>query len=93
MDGLIRDRPGFEVDLCSRGSFPETAMASPVYEVLIVHRGHWRLSYESGEEILAPGDTCAVAPGLAYTLAPSMSGEASVFRVRPTPDKPGSTAM
>lgn len=88
---MLRDRPGFEVELLSRGSIPETPYATDQHEVLMVMRGHWRLSWQGGEAVLAPGDTCAVPPGLARSLAPSMTGEASLFRVRNTGDAAGAT--
>jgi len=90
-DGVIRDRPGFEVALLTRGSVPESPYATDRHEVLMVMRGHWRLAWDGGETVLAPGDTCAVPPGLARSLAPSMSGEASLYRVRDTDDPPGPT--
>ena len=88
---MLRDRPGFEVELLSRGSIAETPYATDQHEVLMVMRGHWRLSWQGGEAVLAPGDTCAVPPGLARSLAPSMTGEASLFRVRNTEDAAGAT--
>jgi quercetin dioxygenase-like cupin family protein len=88
---LLRDKPGFEVELLTRGSIPETTYATPRHEVLMAMRGHWRLSWEGGETSLAPGDTCAVPPGLAHALAPSMTGEASLFRIRNTDDPAGPT--
>ena len=89
--GLIEDRPGFEVELLTRGSIGEDARAGPRLEVLIVMRGHWRLGWDGGEAILAPGDTCALGPGLAHALAPAMTGEASLFRIRGTDDPAGPT--
>ena len=57
----------------------------------MVMRGHWRLAWDGGETVLAPGDTCAVPPGLTHSLAPSMTGEASLYRVRNTDDPAGPT--
>ena len=91
-DAVLKDRPGFEVELLTRGSIPETPYATDRHEVLMVMRGHWRLAWDGGEAILAPGDTCAVPPGLSRTLTPSMTGEASLYRVRNTDDKAGPTA-
>lgn len=96
-DALIRDRPGFEVDFLGAGSLPPGARyATERHEVLMVHRGHWRFSWEQadGSEAavtLAPGDTCAVPPGLARGLAPTMSGECALFRARNTDDPAGPT--
>ncbi len=88
-DGLISDRPGFEIDLCgASGAEPAT---NDDWEVLMIHRGHWRLTQGQDEAILAPGDTCAIAPGTTRSLTPSMSGEATLFRIRPTTDPAGPT--
>ena len=43
------------------------------------------------EATLAPGDTCAVQPGLKHAIAPAMTGEASLFRIRNTDDPAGPT--
>jgi len=90
-DAILKDRPGFEVELLTRGSIPEDAYTTDRHEVLLVMRGHWRLGWGGGEAILAPGDTCAVPPNLTHSLAPSMTGEASLYRVRNTDDKAGPT--
>jgi mannose-6-phosphate isomerase-like protein (cupin superfamily) len=90
-DAMLRDRPGFEVEFLTRGSIPDTAYATPKHEVLMVMRGHWKLHWDIHEKVLAPGDTCAVPPGLSHSLVPSMTGEASLFRVRNTDDRAGPT--
>ena len=89
---LIHDRPGFEVDLLARSSLAPEARPGTRHEVLMVHRGHWRIGWEGGETVLAPGDTCCVPPGLAHRLEPTMSGEAALYRVRATGDPAGPTA-
>ena len=92
---LIRNRPGFEVDFLARDSLPPARSCStPRHEVLMVHRGHWRLTWSrdgggGGKTVLGPGDTCAVPPELAHGLQPAMSGEAALFRIRNTDDPPG----
>ena len=44
---LIRNQPGFEVDFLTRNSLPPGRLgATPRHEVLMVHRGHWRLTWE-----------------------------------------------
>jgi mannose-6-phosphate isomerase-like protein (cupin superfamily) len=88
---IIRDQPGFEVDFISRGSISEDTYATPRHEILMVHRGHWKLAWGEGQTALAPGDTVAVPPGLAHSLVPSMSGEAALYRVRSTDDPAGPT--
>lgn len=88
---LLRDRPGFEVEFLTRGSLPETPHAIDRHAVLMVMRGHWKLCWDGGESILAPGDTCALPPGFKHGIAPSMTGEASLYRVVATDDKAGTT--
>ncbi len=90
-EALLRDRPGFEVDFLTRGSIPDVHYATPRHEVLMILRGHWRLAWAGGSTVLAPGDTCAIPPGMAHGLTPAMSGEASLYRVRNTDDPPGAT--
>ena len=93
VDGLIKDRPGFEIELLSRGSIPDTRYASDRHEVLIPVRGHWRLDWDGGTTTLAPGDTCALPPGVARGLGPSMAGEASLYRISNTQDPAGATGL
>jgi len=90
-DAMLRDRPGFEVDLLSRQSIPADMHAHDRHTVLMPMRGHWRLSFEDGEIVLNPGDTALVQPGQRHALAPSMTGESSVFRIRATADRAGAT--
>lgn len=91
-DALIKDRPGFEVDFISRGSVTDQLVKSDRHEILMVMRGHWKLDWEGGSAVLNPGDTCAIPPNLAHAIQPSMSGEASMFRVRNTDDRAGPTS-
>jgi mannose-6-phosphate isomerase-like protein (cupin superfamily) len=90
-DAVLKDRPGFAVELLTRGSIPEATYTTDRHEVLMVMRGHWKVSWDGGEATLAPGDTCAVPPGLPHSLVPSMTGEASLYRVRNTDDRAGPT--
>jgi quercetin dioxygenase-like cupin family protein len=89
--GLLRDRPGFEVDFLSRHSIPDAPYATDRHEVIMPVRGHWRLGWDGGSTVLNPGDTAAVPPGVARSLAPSMTGEASLYRIRNTDDPAGLT--
>ncbi len=89
--GVIRDRPGFEVDFLSRTSIAPDPYTTDRHEVLMVMRGYWRVSWDGHEATLAPGDTCAVPPGVTRSLEPTMSGEASLYRVRNTDDPAGPT--
>ncbi len=89
--GKLRDRPGFEVDFLTRGSIPETMYETARHEILMPMRGHWRLSWPGGATVLNPGDTAAVPPDLRRALAPSMTGEASLYRVVNTDDPAGAS--
>jgi quercetin dioxygenase-like cupin family protein len=89
--GKLIDRPGFEVDFLSRGSIPPDPHTTAQHQVLMPMRGHWRLSWGSDEAILNPGDTAWIPPGLPRSLAPSMTGEASLYRVTGTDDPAGPT--
>ncbi len=90
-DAMLRDKPGFEVDFITRGSVPEAPYATHRHVILMVMRGHWKLTWDGQSKVLAPGDTCAVPPNLAHAIAPNMTGEASIFRVRNTDDPAGPT--
>ena len=90
-DALLRDRPGFEVQLLSRFSLPPSPYSLARHEILMPMRGHWRLSWDGGTTVLNPGDTAAIPPGLTHSLAPSMTGEASLYRVLNTDDPAGPT--
>ncbi len=90
-EALIKDRPGFEVDFISRTSIDSALYSVPQHEILMVMRGHWRLNWEGGSTVLNPGDTCAIPPNLLHAIEPSMSGEASLYRVRNTADQAGPT--
>ena len=89
--GKISDRPGFEVELLSRNSIPDTTYTIDKHEVLMPMRGYWRLTWDGGTTALNPGDTAAIPPGLSHSLAPSMTGEASLYRIRNTDDPAGLT--
>ena len=88
---LIKDRPGFEVDFVSRNSLDGAMRSVAQHEILMIMRGHWRLTWDGGSAVLNPGDTCAIPPDLPHAIEPSMSGEASLYRVRNTEDKAGLT--
>ncbi|WP_127104382.1 cupin domain-containing protein [Pararhodobacter zhoushanensis] len=90
-EGMLRDRPGFEIDFLTRGSIPDTAYATQRHEVLMPVRGHWRLDWDGGSTVLNPGDTAAIPPGLSHALSPAMTGEAALYRVRNTDDPAGLT--
>ncbi|MCY4542093.1 MAG: cupin [Rhodobacteraceae bacterium] len=88
--GMIVDRPGFELDFLSDRTEPQSYNCEH-YEVLLVREGHWRIGIDGSTEILAPGDTCLVPPGLDRTVEVAVSGEAGMFRVRGNDDPAGPT--
>lgn len=89
--GLLRDKPGFEIDFITRGSATEAKASVKVPTVLMPMRGHWRVTWADGAATLAPGDTMSVPAGIAYSAVPSMTGEASLYRVVSTADLAGPT--
>ena len=90
--GLLRDKPGFEVEFLSRHSLAGAVQESERHNVLMGMKGYWSVRWDEAELTLSPGDTLAVPPRLAYTLEPSMSGEAALYRVINTDDPAGATA-
>ena len=90
--GLLRDKPGFEVDFITRGSVAAEAKHSHARpSVLMPVKGHWRVSWEGGSTTLAPGDTMSVPEHLTYGAVPSMTGEAALYRIVGTGDPAGAT--
>ncbi len=89
--GLLRDKPGFEIDFITRGSATEAKASVKVPTVLMPMRGHWRVTWADGAATLAPGDTMSFPAGIAYNAVPSMTGEASLYRVVSTADPAGPT--
>ena len=94
-EGLIKDKPGFEIELLKRDSISNIRKATDRHEVLMVMHGHWRLGWGGEETVLARGDVCAIPPGLEDSLEVSPEvlegGEASMFRVRNTDDPAGAS--
>lgn len=90
-DAMLRDKPGFEVDFIRGGSIPQDQYTTERHEILMVMRGHWHVSIDGMNFVLAPGDTMAIPPNVARGVMPSMTGEASLFRVRNTDDHAGQT--
>ena len=90
--GLLRDKPGFEVEFLSRHSLAGAVQESDRHNVLMGMKGYWSVRWDGGELTLSPGDTLAIPPRLSYTLEPSMSGEAALYRVINTDDPAGATA-
>ncbi|WP_299045935.1 cupin domain-containing protein [uncultured Tateyamaria sp.] len=91
--GIIRDKPGFEVDLITRSSASEDMHSHDTPSVLMPMRGHWKVTWEGGSTTLAPGDTMSVPENLAHNAVPSMTGEASLYHIVGTEDPAGPTWM
>ncbi|MGR3610723.1 MAG: cupin [Sulfitobacter sp.] len=90
-NGLLKDKPGFEVDFLTRGSAVTEAVKVDEPVVLMPMRGSWRISIDGTEVVLSNGDTALVLPGESYSAAPSMTGEASLYRITATEDSAGAT--
>ena len=88
--GKIYDKPGFEVEFISDkskkdyGTYTKDIVFMPVY-------GYWRIKSEFFDLILNPGDTFSLPKNNEYILEPIKPGIASIYKVIPTDDKPGST--
>ena len=89
--GVIRDKPGFEVDLITRKSATDKKHSHDRPSVLMPVKGHWRVDWDGGSAVLAPGDTMSVPENLAHSAVPSMTGEAALYHVVSTDDQAGAT--
>ena len=92
-EGVIRDRPGFEVDLLTRSGAKGGDHVHDRPSVVIPVRGHWRLYWDGGETTLAPGDTASVPAGLRHGAVPAMEGEAALYHVVATDDPAGPSSL
>jgi mannose-6-phosphate isomerase-like protein (cupin superfamily) len=90
-NGVLYDKPGFEVDFISRNSISSNNYSTKKYEILMPVRGHWKFKWDSGETVINPGDTVLVPPMLQRSISPNMTGISSMYRVRNTNDKAGPT--
>ena len=88
--GKIYDKPGFEVEFISDksknnyGIYTKDVVFMPV-------DGYWRIKSEMFDIILNPGDTFSLPKNNKYTLESTKPGIASIYKVIPTDDSPGST--
>ncbi|WP_424833029.1 cupin [Ruegeria sp.] len=90
-NGLIKDKPGFEVDFLGHGSCVTNPVKAEKPVVLMPASGHWRISIDGFETTLSSGDTALVLPGEDYSVAPSMTGQAGLYRITATDDPAGAT--
>ena len=94
---MLRDKPGFEVGLLTRGSSTTDMHRHDRPSVLMPATGHWRViwnrndDWAAGEAVLAPGDTMSVPADLDHTAVPAMSGDAALFHIVATDDPAGPT--
>jgi quercetin dioxygenase-like cupin family protein len=90
-NGLLRDKPGFEVSLMNRNSASADMHMHRYPSVLMPMRGHWQVNWEGGSVTLAPGDTMSMPENIPHNAVPSMTGEASLYHVVATGDPAGAT--
>ncbi|MEQ8368399.1 MAG: cupin domain-containing protein [Roseicyclus sp.] len=90
-NGMLRDRPGFEVGFLTRGSSSTEMHSHDRPSVLMPVTGHWRVVWEGGAATLAPGDTMSVPENLQHTAWPSMTGDAALYHIVATDDPAGAT--
>ncbi|WP_299958048.1 cupin domain-containing protein [uncultured Roseobacter sp.] len=88
---MLRDKPGFEVALLTRGSASAEMHSHDKPSVLMPVTGHWRVTWEGGATTLAPGDTMSVPENVMHSAVPSMTGEAALYHVVGTDDPAGPT--
>ena len=88
-EGLLFDKPGFEVVFLSAGSGAEGVQEKAA--ALLPIFGHWHLQWEGGEAILNPGDTALLLPDEKVELSAATSETAALYRVTATDDAAGST--
>jgi mannose-6-phosphate isomerase-like protein (cupin superfamily) len=89
--GIIKDKPGFEVDFLSRGSSSSDIVKAEKPVVLMPASGHWKISIDGYETTLTNGDTALVLEGESYSVEPSMTGDAGLYRITATNDPAGPT--
>ena len=89
--GLLKDKPGFEVDFVTRASATADKHMHDRPSVLMPVKGHWRVDWDGGSTVLAPGDTMSVPENLSHSAVPSMTGEAALYHIVATDDPAGLT--
>lgn len=87
--GLLRDRPGFEIDFISERNCKPESHVDPHHTVFMPLKGYWRLEWRGESHVLNPGDTCLVPAHEEHRLAVACSGESALYRVVATDDPAG----
>ena len=90
-NGVLKDKPGFEVDFITRASSSADMHRHDHPSVLMPVKGHWEVTWDGGTTTLAPGDTMSVPADLDHAAVPSMTGEAALYHVIGTGDPAGLT--
>lgn len=90
-DAMLRDRPGFEVALITRASASSDMHQHDKPSVLMPVTGHWRVTWEGGNLVMAPGDTLSVPEGVLHNAVPAMTGGAAMYHIIGTDDPAGAT--
>ena len=89
--GMLRDKPGFEVDFLTRQSATTKKHSHDRPSVLMPVKGHWLVDWEGGSTTLAPGDTMSMPENVNHSAVPSMTGEAALYHIVATDDPAGPT--
>ena len=89
--GILPDKPGFNIDFLTRSPALKVSESFENSAVLMPMRGHWKLSWEGGNVVLNPGDTCLLESGFSHRIEPSVTGEASLYRILSNEDPAGPT--
>ncbi|WP_299504128.1 cupin domain-containing protein [uncultured Roseobacter sp.] len=90
-EAMLRDKPGFDVALVTRGSASTDMHQHDRPSVLMPVTGHWKVTWEGGSATLAPGDTMSVPENLMHNAVPSMTGDAALYHIVGTDDPAGAT--
>ncbi len=90
-DAMLRDRPGFEVALITRASASSDMHQHDKPSVLMPVTGHWRVTWQGGDLVMAPGDTLSVPEGVLHSAVPAMTGGAAMYHIIGTDDPAGAT--
>jgi quercetin dioxygenase-like cupin family protein len=90
-NGMLRDKPGFEISFVTRNSASNKMHSHTQPSVLMPVKGHWRVDWDGGSTTLAAGDTMSMPENIAHSVVPSMSGEAALYHIVATSDPAGKT--
>ncbi len=89
--GLLKDKPGFEIEFISSKSLTKKPYSTNRFEILMPMKGDWNLTWNSGDTVLNSGDTCLLKPNFEHSLVAVDSSESSLYRITNTEDLAGPT--